>query len=54
MEKEFEWLKYVAEMRGTCDTCKQKRIMIAQNVDKWECFKCTFKEENHGKATVDN
>lgn len=44
-EREFQFLKYMAEMRGTCDECKSHKVMIALISDnKWLCYDCTMKE----------
>ena len=40
---EFQFLKHMAEMRGTCDECGKRKIMIAASGNKWLCFDCTVK-----------
>ena len=42
---EYEFLKYVAGLRGICDECKTKNVMIAlSDDDKWLCFECRIRE----------
>jgi hypothetical protein len=50
-EKELDFLRNQAEMRGTCDVCGHCKVMISlhQVINKkwlWLCFNCVVKEKN--------
>lgn len=42
-DKELEWLKAGAELRGKCDYCEKKALLSYNRHGLWNCFECEGK-----------
>jgi hypothetical protein len=52
-ERELRWSRHEAELRGTCDTCKAKNVLLACHPPGvWLCFDCGMKTEVTPKPSV--
>lgn len=51
-DKELEWLKADAELRGSCDYCKKQRVLLSHNQHGlWNCFDCFIKMNTMDNAS---
>jgi hypothetical protein len=45
-ERELNWIKQNASLRGSCDYCRTDKVLLAHNKHGlWECWPCHEKRE---------